>query len=65
MFTLTSTSPARERAITASRLWCASAKAAVLGQGYSIPAAQLRLADSIKHESPISLFTCANPEMGT
>lgn len=65
MFTLTSTSPARERATTASQQWCATAKAAVLGQGYSIPAAELRLADSAKHESPISRFTSANPEMGT
>jgi len=65
MFAPTFTSPARERGLTVSRLWCTSAKAAVLGQGYSIPAAELRLADSTKHERPISLFANANQEMGT
>lgn len=64
MFTRTTTSPARERGLTVSRLWCASVKGAELRQGYSVPA-ELRLADSIKHESPISRFTNANQEMGT
>lgn len=75
MFTRTFTSPARERGIPASRLWCASAKAAVMGQGYSVPAVELRLADSIK-SAPISQFakaaprheegdTSANQELGT
>lgn len=65
MFPRTSTSPAALKAIAASRLWCASAKTEVLGRGYSVPAAELRLADSQKHESPISIFTRANQEMGT
>src|SRR4051812_612981 len=64
MFALTSTSPAAERTLAVSRSWCTSAKPEVLGQGYSVPAAELRLADSAKHEAPLSIFT-RNQEMGT
>lgn len=65
MFTLNPISPATRRALAASRSWCTSVKTEVLGYGYGIPAAELCLADSQKHESPISLFTRANQEMGT
>jgi hypothetical protein len=58
-------SPVTARGLAASRLWCASVKTEVLGRGYSVLPTALRLADSQKHEAPISIFTSANQEMGT